>query len=233
MEQDGFSGLNPSKAKNDIEIFEGAGMQVYNIIKDANVKFVTDMSSHWWSRRAVDFAEQNLPIMADAQNSIYRFINNTVVKAVNAYNSLASNNTDHISTDRSAMVEGQLPNDTPEVFQVGGAGGQTAFKEIGPSGKVGMYVDDVNATYLPELTTTITNAINTYLDNIPDTISFYDPSGEIALAYKNGIAEGKSKLDTELKSIYDSINAVVESEINLSKEEAANAASDMSGGKAA
>ena len=53
---DEFVGLNPTAAKENINTFEAAGMQVYNYVRDANREFIGNLSKNWHSARAVEFA---------------------------------------------------------------------------------------------------------------------------------------------------------------------------------
>ena len=225
-----FTGLNPEQAKNDIAIFEGAGMQVYNIVRNANIDFVTNLSAKWHSDRATQFAADALPKVYEAQYNILQFVNNIVIKAVAAYNSMAdSQGVAKISTDKIEMpAEANLPTDTIADFQIDG---KTAFTDQFPDGRVGMYVDDVKNTIVPDLTNAISNAKDVYLDRVPDTISMYDPGNEIKTAYADGIKKAKEALEAELTAVYNGINAAVEAEVNLSEAGARAAADVLSSGQ--
>ena len=228
---EGFVGLNPTKAKEDIDTFEAAGMQVYNYVRDANRKFVSDLSSNWHSARAVNFATENLGNLYDAQNSIYRLINNLTVKAYEAYNALASSQGEaQLSCDRTALQEGTLPTDTMEDFDVDSTG--SPFKEMdsGKNNEVGMYVTNVQTIIMPEWTNSITKVVETDLSAIPNTIAFYDTDGSIQLAYRTGIEAAQAALSAQLTAVHNAINSVVESEIDLTNTGASNSASALGGG---
>ena len=218
--------FDPSAVKSQIEAFEAAGMQVYNYVKDANVEFVNAIAENWFSARAVEFATKNLPQMYKAQNDLLVFVNNHVIMLVNAYNAYANaNNVSTLSTDRTEMAAGSLPTDTPADFAADD--GSPKIKEINGD-KVGMYVDNVK-TAISNLTNKIRGVIDVYLDRIPREISINDPNGDIQTSFRTGIDTAKANFETELESIYDSINSVIEYEVALTESAETAATESISG----
>ena len=170
-------------------------------------------------------------LIYEAQNNIYRLINNLTVKAYAAYNALAASQGEaQLACERTELQEGKLPTDTMEDFDIDATG--SPFKEIDESSinKVGMYVTRVQTEIMPTWTNKITKVIETDLSAIPNTIAFYDLDGSIQLAYKTGIEAAKGALSAQLNSVHEAINSVVESEIDLTNTGASDATSALGGG---
>ena len=83
-------GLNPGKAKADIENINAGICGVQRKLIDITSTFFTDLSNAWYSPKGVEFQGKVLPTIESINDQIIAFNDKTITKCVAAFNRLAA-----------------------------------------------------------------------------------------------------------------------------------------------
>jgi len=216
---DGITGLNPQVAQLDLEEFTRSMYYVQEELYDEFLQMMWDLSLNWFSPKAVEFGSNYIPRLSDLLNSIMTRADHIRQMATDAYNNLATSN-----------GIGAIDSFYPET-RTGNYFTNTTFKEAGDSGVVGMDVEKVKGTIVPNGYHGIKAALAKF-DDVPLTIAFYDPDGEMKAKYKTIINMLKMDAMNLVNEIVRTIMTALEEEqaiIVASKEEAANAMNTAQG----
>ena len=212
-----ITGLNPSQAKTQIGIFYDQGVALTRDFENVEEVFMYNLHDEWYSPKASEFGTKYSLELFNVGNSVRMSLFKICQNARDAYNSLATSNGAPTIAD-DYFSEGSLyqPQMANEAFSI-------KLNEIGPSGEIGMKVEDVKITV-----NTLKEGIDKLiagLEALPIDIAFYDPNGEMKLAYKQEILNVVQKISELATNIYADIDSAIETETHLI-EEAKNAAAD-------
>jgi len=219
---EGFTGMNPTVAKMDIDEFENTGMGIYNSVCAANRKFMNGISKVWYSQNSTEFGKVYTNELYLVQNSIKCLVNNYIVRCVKAYNDIAaSNGAESIQDDHVPMENGSMaPNGTGEAFD--------DFLTARDDGVVGMDVDKVNK-FLEDYSNEIQRIISNDLNNFPLSIAFYDPDNSLKTAFKEEVDRIISELDGKVNDVYKAVNAHITDEEHKTIEAVTSSTEAMGG----
>ncbi len=221
---EGFTGIDLDTAAMQIYAFDEAGKKVYNDVYEANKTFLEDVSKLWYSEKAVNFSQDQIPKLYKAQEDIRLEFNNSIVAAVEAYNQLASSNSAPLLEDlhEEEQFKDYSSNSSNSYFTEG-----KGFMNVGEDGTVGMKLASVQRC-LDEYSNKIYQIIIPELQDVPYLIAFYDPTNEMKGAFKNRVNELVSQLDLTLTGVFDAISSILKEEMIIVEEAADAAASEMS-----
>ena len=216
-----FTGYHPIQAKAQIDDFETFTNEVTKTLSDANKLFIDSLSTVWFSPYAVAFGQTYTPKLYNSQAEAIVAFNNTIVKAVAAYNAISDANGAPAIADEHAEMT--VANFAPQGKNVT----YNDMLDISPDGVVGMDKEKVRA-YLQEYKNNL-NKVHTQLDNIPYCIAFYDPANEQQNAFKALVNAIKTSLDTLFTDMEASISEHLIDEQDKVVAGAREAASALSG----
>ena len=216
-----FTGYHPLQAKAQITDFETYTNEVTKTLSDANKLFIDSLSTVWFSPYAVAFGQTFTPKLYNSQAEAIVAFNNTIVKAVAAYNSIsAANGAPSIADEHTELSVANLaPQGTNVTYN--------DMLDISPDGIVGMDKEKTRA-YLEEYKNSL-NKVHTLLDNIPYCIAFYDPGNEQQNAFKALVNAIKTSLDSLFTEMETAISEHLIDEQDKVVAGARDAASALSG----
>ncbi len=209
---DGITGLNPGKARTDIENINAGVTQVQKTFVVDSEKFNEELGKLWYSPRALEFDEVVVPMMEEINNKIIEFNEDTVSRCVGAYNRIAP-----------AHGESQISIASGPYMTASYA----KLQEISPSGVVGMEVDKVKtcvSEYISKM-----NALANDLPNLPDTIAFYDTDGSLANSCKTNIQKLRDSIGDYSETIIEKVSVCIAEEVMKVEQGRANAQDALSG----
>ena len=156
-EEKGFVGLNVGKARRDIENIDASMTEIENRFSKFTSLYFEDISTLWFSPRAVEFEGRMSAITDNIAEIIHDFKIKLVNRCVNAYNAIApahGSSSYYYTASSSKAIE------------------YVELKSIGPNNEVGMdvqHVIDATSKYIEKI-----QEISSDVENIPTRISFYD-----------------------------------------------------------
>ena len=163
-------GLNPGKAKTDIENINAGICGMQRRLVEITSTFFADLSNAWYSPKGIEFQGKVLPKIESINDQIIGFNDKTITKCVAAFNRLASaHGTGGISVNPG-------PYEGTEY---------TMMKDADPEGKVGMSVSQVKTiteNYIAALSSVVGG-----LSSVPSRIAFYDTDGAFAGACQSNV----------------------------------------------
>jgi len=213
---DGFTGLNPSEAKSNIDAFVNAMNATAMIFLNGGNALFGNLKETWCSPRAVEFGDK----------FSYKLYDNTVAAIEDAARLIARNAETAYNTISIANGGGSLGANYGSQPTQGSQGYFGSLKESGASGIVGMNMMQVELA-LVVYGEAVEKGLAA-LAAVPTNIAFYDPNGEQQATYKAEIEKVKNTLEETINSMLDEIEAAMETEHNslvLAKENATSALS--------
>lgn len=208
---DGITGLNPIRAKQQIEELNTNLSNVQNNFVSKTQDYLYNLSELWYSEKAVEFSNNIIFSLNEAEQELKKVTINIVEDACGAFNMLADAN----GTMRIEILPGPFAD-----------GEYTSCKNMDPSGNIGMRVDDVsNLTeeYITELET-----INNRLQDIPSNISFYDQEGNLEGTYTAEVNRVKTLIEESINFIDQKITQAVNEQKESTEQASIDAADIMS-----
>ena len=222
-----MTGLSPAEAKQQIYDFYEEGMKIEEEFSRTYLyPFFKNLGKAWTSPKAVEFGNDHFYEVRLSVMTYQDAIHNICVKAVAAYNSLASSNGAPTIADEGFTEE----NNHRELWNSNALGMEeidSFFHEASPEGVVGM--DDVEVNNQVELFKAGVDKFIAAINNLPLSIAFYDPDGELQLSYKQMIKGAVDDVTSTTTAMYDAINNATASEIKVVQQGLVNASSDLSG----
>lgn len=202
---DGFTGLNPSQARANIDTFVKAMNDAAVIFLNGGIALFKNLEKTWCSPKAVAFGEKYGYALYDKTVVAIREAATVIAKnAETAYNTISMANGGGVLGAEYGLQE--LPIATP----VNGYFGP--LKESGEYGIIGMNLMQVQLA-LVVYGDSVEKGLAA-LDSVPTEIAFYDPDGIQQSTYKSEIQRVKDKLEEEISSMLDTIEAAMETEQN-------------------
>ena len=216
-----FTGLHPQIAKSNIAEFENTGMVIFYDLQYYNKLFMDSLSNVWWSPNAVEFGKEFTRTLYDSEADTEVLVNNTIVKCVEAYNTLAASNGLATAPDDHTIMsrENYAPQGTNMQYN--------DMKDIADNGDVGMDKEKVRA-YLEEYANNI-SIVKAELDNFPINIAFYDPDGALEAAFYEERNKLKDQLEANYTAMANAISSRLIEEVDIVVAGAREAAGAMSG----
>ncbi len=184
---DGWTGVDLNQARADLDRFHNMVKELDMYANDAISTFSDVLAENWFSYTA---AHSTIIGTLSTIGGFIDGIDKTIIeKAVSAIQTLASSNGATFMYEPEGLVRGAHPIYVTE-HGFGGAAFDVSnhCKETGPNGEMGMNKAKVSVG-LNELTQKINSVCNN-LDNLPTNIALYDPSGDLANAFKTAITKG-------------------------------------------
>ena len=197
---DGFTGLSPQEAKNNLNEFTAGMFDVQDTLYDELNDMMMQLASNWYSTKAVAFGNTYIPLLNDVLNEIMACAYRIRKDAVAAYNRLANANGLPTLNDDCQQANG--------IFFT-----NVMFKDTNDSGVVGMSVEKIKTDVIANGHRNAKQALNKF-DEVPMNIAFYDNDGAIAAAYSSAIKACEMK-------IINTVNETVRAIINALEEETA------------
>ena len=211
---DGFTGLDPQRAQQDIRNFSDTMKTVARMLHEGGNEFFNTLSKNWYSPKAVEFSEKyNTSLYEGTVEVVENCASRIAASAIEAYNSMAA-----------AQGLGTIPYEgdmKPGIQYYFGN-----LSESGPNG-VGMNQDAVK-TSLAEYQNRVKNAIS-ILDSLSGTISLFDRTGSIQSLYSATLDKMKGTINNAVESITKDILMAIENEQQL-LDNAVGSSSDALGG---
>lgn len=212
MNENGFTGLNPYKAKHNIESFLNSAGSIQKKITLAFDEFTNELKKAWASPKAVEVATEHFEKIRSINDDFYNELVIIANKACNAYNAVANaNGVGTISIN-------------PHRY----SGNAIAMLTDNINGVVGMNVEVVRNQILPKFEKVINQACNE-IDSLPTSIELYDDENGISHAYTSNINVMKERIISAYDSMVASVKIATFDEINnvlLAKQ---NATSTLNG----
>lgn len=209
---EGIVGLNPGKAKADIENINTAVTGLQKTLVTASSSFFGNLSNLWYSPIAMEFGSLVIPMIKEIDDQIISFNDSTIAKCVAAFNRIASaHGTSSISVAAGPYAMGDYPS----------------MKEVGPDGTVGMKVDQVREcmeNYISAIT-----GVSGALTSVPSSIAFYDTDGSLVSACQTNIASLRSQIDSAINTIRAKVEPQLTEEATKIEQAAQTAAGQMGG----
>ena len=203
-------GLNPGRAKADIENINVGICGVQRKLVEITGKFFADLSNAWYSPKGIEFQGKVLPIIEDINDQIIAFNDKTITKCVSAFNRLAA-----------AHGTGSISVSTGPY-----AGGDYAMmKDTSPEGKVGMSVSQVEAI-VDNYTAALASVVGG-LSSVPARIAFYDTDGAFAGACQSNVEALKNLVESAISTIRTTVTVASEEETKKVQQAAQTAASQL------
>ena len=208
---DGITGLNPIRAKQQIEELNINLSSVQNDFVSKTQNFLSGLSELWYSEKAVEFSNNIISSLNEADQELKKVTIDIVEDACGAFNMLADAN----GAMRIEVVPGPFAN-----------GEYISCKDMDPSGNIGMRVDDVNILteeFIDELET-----INNKLQDIPSDIAFYDQENNLEGTYTAEVNRVKTLIEESINFIDQKITQAVNEQTESSEQASVDAADIMS-----
>lgn len=208
---DGITGLNPIRAKQQIEELNEELSKVQNNFVSKTQDFLLNLSELWYSEKAVEFSNNMIVSLNEVDQELKKLIIDMIEDACGAFNMLADAN----GIMRIEVVPGPFVN-----------GEYISCKDMDPSGNVGMRANDVSTLteeYIEELET-----INSRLQDIPSNISFYDSEGNLENTYNADVSRVKILIEESINFINQKISQAVNEQKESNVQASIDAADIMS-----
>lgn len=208
---DSIIGLNPVRAKQQIEELNGNLTSVQNTFVSNTQHYLSTLKDLWYSPKAVDFSTQAISALNEVNDELIKLTVDTVEDACGAYNLLALSQ----GASSISVVPGPFSSTDYEICE-----------ESDPSGNIGMRINSVKSLtedYLLQL-----EKLNNNLQDIPKDISFYDKEGNLAGLFSTKVEKVKSLINDLINYINKSLSQLVNEQIELSEQSVNNAADIMS-----
>ncbi len=206
----GIVGLNPGKARADIEGINASVTALQKNLVTASNAFFGELTNLWYSPIAVEFGMKVLPLIKDIDNEIISFNDKTIAKCVAAFNRIASaHGTGSISVAAGPYLMGDY----------------ASMRETGPDGTVGMKVEPTRVcmeTYISAI-----SGVASALSGVPDRIAFYDTDGSLASACATNISSLRGKIESAINTIRSIVEPQLTEEAQKVEQAAATAAGQM------
>ena len=212
-----ITGYSPAQAQQDINNFTEAYQAADIILQNAMGDFVDELSTKWYSPKAVEFwhfyvAERTI-LLTLITRTEWTILSNSVA----SYNILAKSN-GAATMDNPYTTWASSTN--PMLFT--SSRGDPTFKEVSDNGAVGMNTLAVKSMLIPLLVEGVNRSIEAFMD-LPTNIAFYDPAGELQAKFKELIKNMVEQIRTQMGNILDKLQTDLEDEvenITLAKEAA-------------
>lgn len=202
---DGMTGFNPEQAIRDISSTSEWLFSGYREYFDFCKSFINNLGDKWASPKAVEFGEKYMPLIKEAILYMLKVQTSFDKSAREAYNIIARSNgypLMHVSKEGQEVV-----NEVASLMD----GEFKPFREE-YVGTVGMNINQAKEV----LNTFISNtsvAIKDF-ESAPVEVAFFDPSGEMATAFRNEINNIKEKVTSLAESIENEVKGAMEEETN-------------------
>lgn len=208
---DDVIGLNPARAKQQIEELNGNLTSIQNTFVANTQDYLSNLKDLWYSPKAVEFSQDIIVTLNEVDDELKKLTTDIIDDACGAFNILASaHGTSRISVFPGPFSSSQYQN----------------CKEIDPSGNVGMRIKDVNiltTDYIAQL-----GNLNNSLQNVPKNISFYDTEGNLAGLFSTKVDKVKSLINDSINYINQKLAQSINEQIELSEQGVSNAADLLS-----
>ncbi len=215
---DGITGFDPDKSKSYINDFVDRYDQIAFEFGNALSNMLIELSTKWYSPRTTGFWNESRYRVSNIVNLFYSTRKTILVNVFASYNCLARANNYPTTEDYySEKVRNIVSSELEEL----------EFKEASDTGAVGMNTMLVKNVILPVFTKTIDVCYQS-LDNLPMSIAFYDPEGEIQAKYKELISTLRENLKKEVEVVMRALTYAIEQEadnIEIAKQNATDALS--------
>ena len=208
---DGITGLNPIRAKQQIEELNINLSSVQNDFVSKTQNFLSSLSELWYSEKAVEFSNNIISSLNEADQELKKVTIDIIEDACGAFNMLADAN----GAMRIEVVPGPFAD-----------GEYISCKDMDPSGNIGMRVDDVKILteeFIDELET-----INNKLQDIPSNIAFYDQENNLEGTYTAEVNRVKTLIEESINFIDQKITQAVNEQRESSEQASVDAADIMS-----
>ena len=203
-------GLNPGKAKADIENINAGICGVQRKLIDITSTFFTDLSNAWYSPKGIEFQGKVLPKIESINDQIIGFNDKTITKCVAAFNRLASaHGTGGIAVNPGPYLGTEY----------------AMMKDADPEGKVGMSVSQVKTiteNYVAALSSVVGG-----LSSVPSRIAFYDTDGAFAGACQSNVEALRALVEDATAEIRNLVDTASNEETARTEQGAQTAASQM------
>ena len=203
-------GLNPGKAKTDIENINAGICGLQRRLVEITSTFFADLSNAWYSPKGIEFQGKVLPKIESINDQIIGFNDKTITKCVAAFNRLASaHGTGGIAVNPGPYLGTEY----------------AMMKDADPEGKVGMSVSQVKTiteNYVAALSSVVGG-----LSSVPSSIAFYDTDGSFAGACRSNVEALRSLVGEATSTIRTTVDAASEEETARVEQGAQTAAAQM------
>ena len=220
---DGFTGFNPTEARNNIET---TTEKLSNILCDGIISetnnFFGLVSKFWASPKAIEFGEKYTSELDTISRHFLLLIRSFSKKAVEAYDSYARVN----GTPAFSGEFADKANNFVDLINETDANGETVigtlygeldlaavqFKE-NLAGVVGINTLEID-NVCDDFFNVKVPAILSLFDEVNMSVAFYDPSGEVAAAYQNEVKALKEEASELFTNMANDIKQAIETERN-------------------
>ena len=203
-------GLNPGKAKTDIENINAGICGLQRRLVEITSTFFADLSNAWYSPKGIEFQGKVLPKIESINDQIIGFNDKTITKCVAAFNRLASaHGTGGISVNPGPYLGTEY----------------AMMEDADPEGKVGMSVSQVKAireNYVAALCSVVGG-----LSSVPSRIAFYDTDGAFAGACQSNVEALRALVEDATAEIRNLVDTASNEETARVEQGAQTAASQM------
>ena len=203
-------GLNPGKAKTDIENINAGICGMQRRLVEITSTFFADLSNAWYSPKGIEFQGKVLPKIESINDQIIGFNDKTITKCVAAFNRLDSaHGTGGISVNPGPYLGTEY----------------AMMKDADPEGKVGMSVSQVKTiteNYVAALSSVVGG-----LSSVPSRIAFYDTDGAFAGACQSNVEALRALVEDATAEIRNLVDTASNEETARTEQGAQTAASQM------
>lgn len=211
---DDIIGLNPMRAKQQIEELNGNLSSIQSTFVVNTQDYLSNLKDLWYSPNAVEFSQDIISSLNEVNEELKKLTIDIIDDACGAFNILASAH----GTMKINVVPGPFASSRYQVC-----------KEMDPSGNIGMRVNDVNVLtteYISQL-----GKLNDNLQNIPKSISFYDTEGNLAGLFSTKVDKVKTLINESINYINQKLAQSINEQIEMSKQGVSNASDLLSNSK--
>ncbi len=230
MDGNQFTGLNPEKARNDIDSFYNATLKITNDMSQAMGAFLSDdvgIKRVWCSPKAVEFSKNYIPryyrivaefvqyTMSTCRNAIRSYNRMARVNGLQPYNGIVQDVLDVLSKasgDNTVATDAVTGNNYLRAAELLESGAASVFYPSHPeSGIVGMNITSVQEA-INIFTKEVENIIKEF-DEIPSDLALYDENNSQQIAYTTNITRLKNCFSSECSNILTALNTAMSEEI--------------------
>ena len=202
----GFVGMNPEELKQRIEAVYQRGIDlIMNPLGEATVDFFSSIRYAWFSPKAVEFYDKHADRIVQSINDVVKTLHDYCLKAADAYNIMAFAN--GLPTFEANLYPAKILT-LPKT-------------EDNLNGEVGM--DTISVQYVLDIFERKVRIKLNNFDKLPQYLPVYDANNAMQNAYRQAIANLKTRFTEEFEYLMNDIKYYIETaerNVNVSSRKA-------------
>ncbi len=211
MDGNGFTGFNPSAAKQDIQNYIKSVGESTKLLTNIIESLFTSLEKAWCSPKAKEFSRQSFPKLFQTLASFLDKAYDTYNSLIAAYNIIAAKHGAATIASEDTLGIGNLNAEQILSIMYDEWGGDPFLQEADPTtGAVGMNVKVVNMA-LNLFIGQVERSMEV-LSSIPTEIAFYDTDGSQQMAFKTNVSQFVNAFKELFEKMANEISEATEQE---------------------